>query len=407
MNMENQVSNGVEQGEVRALESDEINLMDLLLVIAKHNRFILKLTGSVAILSVIYALLQPNIYTGKTVVMPPQQASSSASALLGQLGGLAGMAGGAIGVKNPSDLYVGMLKSRTVADALIVRFKLEDLYKAKTMEPVRGALAGNTVITAGKDGFITIEYSDKDPKWAAAIANAYVDELDNLTKTLAVTEAAKRRLFYEKQLKGVREGLDLAELAMKEMQEKTGVIQLEGQSKAILSAEAELRAQIAAKDVELSAMRSFATEQNPDFRRVEQMLSSLHSQLTKLEHDNHANNVEMTSKGKIPELAVEYGHKMRDLKYYEKLFEFMTQQVLVAKIDEAKDAAIIQVVDKALVPEVKSKPKRASLVLLATILAFFVGIIWVFIKEAGERAGQNPEQTERINLLRRYFRQGK
>ena len=407
MNMENQLSNGVEQGEVRALESDEINLMDLLLVIAKHNRFILKLTGAAALLSVIYALLQPNIYTGKTVVMPPQQASSSASALLGQLGGLAGMAGGAIGVKNPSDLYVGMLKSRTVADALIERFKLVDLFKAKTMEPVRGALAGNTVITAGKDGFITIEYSDKDPKLAAALANAYVNELDRLTQTLAVTEAAKRRLFYEKQLKGVREGLDLAESAMKEMQEKTGVIQLEGQSKAILGAEAELRAQIAAKEVELSAMRSFATEQNPDFRRVEQILSSLHSQLTKLEHDNHANNVEMTSKGKIPELAVEYGHKMRDLKYYEKLFEFMTQQVLVAKIDEAKDAAIIQVVDKALVPEVKSKPKRSMIVLLATILAFFVGIIWAFIKEAGERAGQNPEQTERINLLRRYFRQGK
>ena len=406
MNMENQVSNGVEQGEVRALESDEINLMDLLLVIAKHNRFILKLTGGVAILSVIYALLQPNIYTGKTVVMPPQQASSSASALLGQLGGLAGMAGGAIGVKNPSDLYVGMLKSRTVADALIERFKLVDLFKAKTMEPVRGALAGNTVITAGKDGFITIEYSDKDPKLAAALANAYVNELDRLTQTLAVTEAAKRRLFYEKQLKGVREGLDLAESAMKEMQEKTGVIQLEGQSKAILGAEAELRAQIAAKEVELSAMRSFATEQNPDFRRVEQILSSLHSQLTKLEHDNHANNVEMTSKGKIPELAVEYGHKMRDLKYYEKLFEFMTQQVLVAKIDEAKDAAIIQVVDKALVPDVKSKPKRSMIVLLATVLAFFVGIIWAFAKEWRERAQRNTGVIERMELLRRYFRTG-
>ena len=407
MNMGNQVSNGVEQGEVRALESDEINLMDLLLVIAKHNRFILKLTGGVAILSVIYALLQPNIYTGKTVVMPPQQASSTASALLGQLGGLAGMAGGAIGVKNPSDLYVGMLKSRTVSDALIERFKLEDLYKAKTRTSARIELESLTVVSAGKDGFIAVEFSDKDPKLAAAIANAYVDELDRLSHTLAVTEAAKRRFFYEKQLKGVREGLDLAELAMKEMQEKTGVIQLEGQSKAILGAEAELRAQIAAKEVELSAMRSFATEQNPDFRRVEQILSSLHSQLTKLEHDNHADNVEMTSKGKIPELAVEYGHKMRDLKYYEKLFEFMTQQVLVAKIDEAKDAAIIQVVDKALVPEVKSKPKRSMIVLLATIMAFFVGSIWVFIKEAGERAGQNPEQSERMNLLRRYFRQGK
>ena len=262
MNMENQVSNGVEQGEVRALESDEINLMDLVLVIAKHNRFILKLTGGVAILSVIYALLQPNIYTGKTVVMPPQQASSSASALLGQLGGLAGMAGGAIGVKNPSDLYVGMLKSRTLADALIERFKLEDLYKAKTRTSARLVLEGATVVSAGKDGFIAVEFSDKDPKLAAAIANAYVDELDRLSQTIAVTEAAKRRLFYEKQLKGVREGLDLAELAMKEMQEKTGVIQLEGQSKAILGAEAELRAQIAAKEVELSAMRSFATEQN-------------------------------------------------------------------------------------------------------------------------------------------------
>jgi uncharacterized protein involved in exopolysaccharide biosynthesis len=115
----------------------------------------------------------------------------------------------------------------------------------------------------------------------------------------------------------------------------------------------------------------------------------------------------MNSKGRIPELAVEYGHKLRDLKYYEKLFEFMTQQIVVAKIDEAKETSIIQVVDKALPPENKSKPKRSLIVLLATILAFFVGIIWAFIREAGNGARQNPEYDENINLLWRYFRQGK
>lgn len=386
---------------------DEINLMDLLLVIAKHNRFIVKFTCGAAVLAVAASLLMPNIYTGKTVVMPPQQGASAASALLGQLGGLAGMAGGALGVKNPSDLYLGMLKSHTVADTLIQRFKLMELYKAKTMTSARASLEAATVVAAGKDGFITVEYSNKDPKLAAAIANAYVEELDRFSQTLAVTEAAKRRLFYEKQLKVVSEGLDRAELAMKELQEKTGVIQLEGQSKAILGAEAELRAQIAAREVELSAMRSFATEQNPEYRRVEQMLASLRGQLARLDHDNQPDNAEMTSKGKIPEIAAEYMHKMRDLKYYEKLFEFMTQQIVVAKIDEAKDTAIIQVVDKALPPETKSKPKRALIVILATMVAFFIGIIWTFVREAGERAGQNPEQTERMSLLRRYFRLGK
>jgi uncharacterized protein involved in exopolysaccharide biosynthesis len=410
MNMEDQSKVVGEQKTVRHAgqqRDKEISLIDLLLVIAKHNRFILKFIGGAALLSVIYALLLPNIYTGKTVVMPPQQTSSAAGALLGQLGGLAGMAGGALGVKNPSDLYVGMLKSRTAGDALIERFKLVELYKFKTIEPARGALAGATLITAGKDGFITIEYSDKDPKLAAAIANAYVEELDRLSQTLAVTEAANRRLFYEKQLKGVREGLDHAELAMKEMQEKTGVIQLDGQSKAILGAEAEQRAQIAAKEVELSAMRSFATEQNPDFRRAEQMLSSLRGQLVKLEHDNRTDNDEMNSKGKIPELAVEYGHRIRDLKYYEKLFELMTQQIFLAKIDEAKETAIIQVVDKALVPENRSSPKRTLIVLLVSILSFFLSLIWVFIKEAGERSKGNPEQAELINMIHRYFRQGK
>lgn len=389
---------------------DKIDLMDLLLVVAKHNRFIVKLTLGVAVLAVIIALFLPNMYTAKTVVMPPQQGASAASALLGQLGGLAGMAGmpgGSLGIKNPSDMYVGMLKSRTVADGLIQRFKLQERYKAKSMTAARVSLEGATAISSAKDGFITIEFSDKDPAMSALVANAYVDELDRLSQTLAMTEAAKRRLFFEKQLKLVQQGLDGAEFAMKSMQEKTGVIQLEGQSKAILEAEAKMRAQIASSEVQLSAMRAFATQQNPEYRRTEQLILGMREQLSKLEHDNPADDDELASKGRIPELAVEYSHKLRDLKYYEKLYEFMTQQIVVAKIDEAKDAAIIQVVDKAIVPEKKSKPKRALIVLLATVLALFVGIALAFVREAMARSKQNPQQVENINLLRRYFRQGK
>lgn len=332
----------------QAVQDDEINLMDLLLVIAKHNRFIIKLTAGAAVLTVIYALLQPNLYTAKTVLMPPQQASSSASALLGQLGGLAGMAGGALGVKNPGDLYIGMLKSHMIEDALIKRFNLMEVYEAKTMEPVRAALEGSTVIAAGKDGFITVEYSDKDPKLAAAIANAYVEELDSLVRAQAAREALGRKQFYEKQLGDVRANLGRAELEMKVFQEQNRVFQLGGGA-----------------------------------------------------------GVALGASGGIPKAELEYVRIARDVKYNEILLAAMAQQVTSATIDAAKNLPTVQVLDRALPPEKKSKPKRALIVMLATILAFFIGIIWAFIRETGGRAGQNPEQAERMNTLSRYLRRGK
>lgn len=349
--MENQAN---QEGVQPQRPDDEINLMDLLLVIARHNRFIIKLTAVAAILAVIYVLLQPNIYTGKTVILPPQQqGSSSASMLLGQLGGLAGITGGAMGIKAPGDLYVGMLKSRTVADALMQRLKLQELYEAKTMTAVRAALEGATVITTGKDGFITIEYSDKDPKLAAAIANAYVEELDGLVRAIAAKEALGRKAFYEKQLKEVRAGLDRAELEMKGFQEQNRVFRLGG-------------------------------------------ASSL----------GGGGGMVLGATGEIPKAELEFVRIARDVKYHEILLGAMAQQVSAATIDAAKDSTGIQVLDKALPPERKSKPKRALIVLLATLAALFIGVIWAFVREAAERSRQDPGQAERINLLRRYFRRG-
>jgi uncharacterized protein involved in exopolysaccharide biosynthesis len=389
------------------IDDDEINLMDLVLVIAKHNRFILKFTGSVAVLAIIFALLQTNIYTAKTVILPPQQGQSTASMLLGSLGGLAGLAGGAAGIKAPNELHIGMLKSRTVADKMIARFNLQKKFEAKTMEATRAALAGGTEIKSGKDGFITIEYSNKDPKFAASVANAYVDELDKLNNTLAVTEASRKRLFFEKQLKSTRDNLVAAEVGLKQTQERTGLIQPEAQGQAIIMAASTLRAEVTAAEVKLQSMGSFATPQNPDYQKLQQNLTSLRAQLAKVQGSSQQGRGDiMVPTGKLPETGLEYLRKMRELKYQETLFELLSKQFEMAKIEEAKEAALIQVVDKALVPEQRSKPKRSLIVLLATLMAFFIGLLLAFVREARERASQDPASAERMNLLRRYIRRG-
>lgn len=404
--MENQTKQASAVADTQGVD-DEINLMDLLLVIAKHNRFIIKLTMVVATLAVIASLVMANIYTSKTVILPPQQGSSTASMLLGQLGGLGGLAGGALGVGDPADIYVGILKSRTVADRLIQRYHLQALYKTKTMVETRAAMESNAAISSSKDGFITIEYSDEDPKLAASIANAYVEELDRLNQTLAVTEAARRRLFFEKQIEKSKESLVSAEVALKETQEKTGLIQLNKQGEAIIEAVAALRAQIAAKEVELTAMRAYATEQNPDYRQIIEVVTGLKVQLSKVERDNvTGRGGVMVPTGKVPELGLAYMRKMRDVKYQETLFELLSKQFEIAKLDEAKESAIIQVVDKALPSDKKSKPKRAMIVLFSTFSALIISIFLAFFIEAREGMRNHPELAERMRLLSRYLRQG-
>ena len=390
-----------------AMDDDEINLMDLLLVIAKHNRFIIKLTLLVAVLSIFYAIRQPDIYTAKTVILPPQQGQSAASMMLSQLGGLGALVGGGGGLKGGNELHIGMLKSNTLADRMIARLKLQQKFKAKTMEAARGSLAFGTVIATRKDGFITIEYSDKDPQFATTIANAYVEELDRLNNTLALTEASRKRLFFQKQLKGTTESLAAAEVGLKQTQERTGMIQLDKQGGAIIEAVANVRAQIAAKEVELAAMGAFATPQNPDYRQIQQVIVGLRAQLAKVERNHVQGRGDvMVPTSKLPETGLEYLRKMRELKYQETLFELLSKQFEIAKIDEAKDAPLIQVVDKALVPEQKSKPNRALIVILATLMAFFIGVLLAFFREASARASLDPASAERMTLLRRYLRRG-
>src|SRR5216683_6308314 len=376
-------------------DSDEISLLDLLIVLAKYKRTVLGIPFVVAVAAAIISLLLPNIYTGTTRILPPQQSASAATAVLNQLGGalggFAGAAGGALGIRNPNDLYVGMLKSRTVADNIIARFDLNKIYEEGLQSSARNMLQRNTTISAGRDGIISIEVDDKDPKRAADLANAYVDELTKLTKVLAVTEASQRRLFFERQLVQAKDNLTAAEVAARQGLQKGGLAQVDAQGRSMIEVTARLRAQISAKEVQLGAMRTFAAEGNPELQRTQDELQALKRELGRIE-------------GSLPVAVAgkggEAGHtgldnlgRLRDVKYYEFLYELLAKQYELAKIDEAKDATVIQVMDKAIESDRKSKPKRTLIVLFSTLAALFASILWAFAREAAAWAQGNPKHV--------------
>jgi uncharacterized protein involved in exopolysaccharide biosynthesis len=365
---------------------DDVSLSELTDILLKQKKFIATTTFAVAISSALISLLLPDVYTATAKVLPPQQSHSTASVLANQLSGLAGLVGGSVGIKNPADIYVGMLKSRTIADALIGKYRLREIYDTDTMVATRMEFAANSRITTGKDGLIAIEFDDTDPERSAAIANGYVEELDKLAQSLAVTEAAQRRLFFERQLQLAKQELTQAEAALKATQEKTGLIKLDDQGRAAIEAIAALRAQISAKEVELQAMRTFTTGSNPDYVRAREQLIGLKGELAKLERDQLAGGGGgVLPFSKIPEAGLEYVRRYRDVKYQESIFEFLAKQLEAARIDEAKEAAVIQVVDEAIPPDRKSRPKRTLIVLVSTALALLLACFYTIAVENHRR----------------------
>jgi tyrosine-protein kinase Etk/Wzc len=366
----------------------EISLFDLLIVLTSRGRDLLASTVAAAVLATIVSFLLPNRFTATTVILPPQQNSSSV-ALLGQLGSanpLASLASSGLGLKNPNDLQVAMLKSRTVEDAMIDRFDLMALYREKRKSDARKAFEKVTDIENGlKDGLIRISVTDKNPRRAAEMANAYVEEYKKLSATIAVTEASQRRLFFEQQLVQAKENLADAEEALKLTQQKTGLIQLDGQARAVIESVAQLRGQVAAKEVQIRAMHQFAAEQNPDLQLAEQELAGLHSELVHMGSGSGTAGSSgdfLMPKGSVPQAGLDYVRKVRDMKYNETIFELLAKQFEIAKIDEARQGSVVQLVDKAIVPDKKSSPQRLLIVVCSTIAGLVLATFWVLFSEA-------------------------
>ena len=377
-------------------------LLDTLIVLAQNKRFIVQFTGAVLLGAIIIAFVLPKTYTAETRILPPQQNQSSSLAMLSQLSsGLANLAGSSLGLKNPSELYLDFLKSRTVADFVIDKFALMHVYDVKTMKDTRKKLENRTTMTVLKSGVITIEVEDRDPNRAAGIANAYGDALYSLTQRLAVSEASQRLAFYERQLQTAKDNLANAEVELKKTEESTGLLSPTDQARAIIEAVGRVRAQITAKEVELSALKSFGTEQNPQLIVTEQQLTALRVQERKLEQEQSGRPGDVViPTGKVPEAGLEYVRKLRDVKYYETLFELLAKQVEAARLDEAKDIYMFQVLDKATVPEKKSGPPRLLIILLMTLLGLVSSSVWVLGREAGMRWRGDPDFARKLRKLR-------
>ena len=378
--------------QVQIPEDDEISLLDLLQTIVDNLRLLVLGPLAVGIAALGISFLIPPTYTAKTQFLPPQQQQSAAAGLLQSLGSLGGLAGAAAGIKNPADQYTAYMKSNAVKDALIDRFKLMERYEAKFKDDARKAIDTNARIASGKDGLISVEFDDKDPKFAAEVANAYVEELRTVLGRLAVTEAQQRRLFFEKQLLKAKENLTASEQALK----ATGISDsvLKSNPASAVAGVAALKAQITAQEVKVGAMRGYLAETAPEFKQAMTELANLRAQLAKQSQQDKADGA---GQG-------DYVSAYREFKYQETLFELFAKQFEVAKADEAREGATIQVVDVAQPPERKSKPKKALIAILATLASGFALLLYVFIRQALRNGAQDEETATKLQALRQSWR---
>ena len=382
---ENATSNAqAGMGDVQ--DDDEISLLDLLQVIVDNLRLLVLGPLACGLVALGYSFTIPPTYTSKTQFLPPQQQQSAAASMLASLGALGGLAGAATGIKSPADQYIAFMKSVSVQDALIERFKLIEKYKAKLKTDARMALTGSVRIASGKDGLISVEVEDKDPKFAADLANAHVEELHNLLGRLAVTEAQQRRMFFEKQLQITKDNLSKADLALKSSGINSSV--LKSSPTSAVEAVARLTAGISVQEVKLGTMRNYLTESSPDFKQALSELNSLKAQLAKAEKEEPAD------KG-----AGDYVARYREFKYQETMFELFAKQFELAKVDESREGSVIQVLDIAEPPERKAKPKKAMIAIIATLASGFALLLVVFIRSALSSASQNQETQQRISAL--------
>src|SRR6185312_4666704 len=276
------------------------------------------------------------------------------------------------------------------------------------VQDTRTALAKHASFVTKKDGLIHISVTGRDPRRASDIANGFIDELYHMNSTLALTEAAQRRLFFSQQVDAEKAALAKAEDALAATQRKTGIIQLSGQAQMILANISQVQAQITSDEVQLQGLLASSTEQNPDVQRLRQELAALNAQLSKLQDSQrrlHPGDTQIPA-GRLPQDALDYTRKLRDVKYHETLLNLLSRQYEAARIDEAKSAPLIQVVDRATPPDKRSGPPRALIIAGAGFAGLVLACLWSLSGYVLRRIGELPEFRTKLELLRLHARGG-
>lgn len=381
--------------------SEEINLLEVLLVLARQWKMMTLVPLIFATITAVSSLFMPNIYTAKAMILPGEDSSGGMmGAMMAQMGSLAGLASGLGAGGTKADLYVTMLKSESLKDPIIDRFKLMELYEAEFRANARAALGEASSISIGKkDGVITIAVDNEDPKLAAAIANAYVEQLGKMAANLSISGAGANRAFLEERLGKAKADLAASEETLKQFQNRNKAVAVPEQAKSSLEGVAQLRAQLVAQEVLLASLQQQFSPQSREIKGAQATIANLRGQIARLEGGGSGS---IPGVGAVPELGQEYMRLMREFKIQETLVELLTKQYEMTKLSEAKDIAPFQVLQQATVPELKSKPKRARLVLAAALAAFAATLLFAFVREM--ELWMNEENRRRWRELKSTFR---
>jgi len=388
--MDKPADNFVHTTEI-ADEEDSVSLFELMLPLVEHWKLLTIgpiVTGLVAFG---LASLIPPTYTATTTFLPPQQQQSAASSLMSSLGALAGLAGSAGNLRTPADQYVALMQSASVSDRIVDQFKLMEVYDTKYRIDARKRLTSSVHANIGKkDGLIIVEVDDTSPQRAANIANRLVDELRRMTDTIAVSEAQQRRKFFELQLRQTQDKLVQAQQALQASGISQGALKAEPRSAA--EGYARLKAEVTSAEVRLQTLRGSLSDTTPEVQQQQNALAALRGQLARLEQAGDTLG------------GPDYIGKYREFKYQETLFDLFAKQYELARVDESREGALIQVVDAATPPERKSKPKRAILALVTTLFAGIALTAFLLVRSAWRRATTDPANARSVERLRAAFR---
>jgi uncharacterized protein involved in exopolysaccharide biosynthesis len=397
---------------------EEVHLLDYLIVLAKHSRMILFTSAAVSAFTLVVLFFTSNKYTATARLLPPQQNLTLSGQILDSLsvssspgaggGGLGGMAASLFGLKSPGEVFVSILKGETIADRIIARFDLKEVFEAKYIEDARRRLAGMAAIKSGKDGLIVIEVTDKIPQRAADLANAYAEELDRLQQEMAVSDARNQLAFLEKERVQCSLNLTRAEEALRIFSEKSSVIQIDAQAKGMIEYIAQLRAAIDAKEIQLQVLRQQLTGSNYDLIRLETELKGLREKLktAEIQTDQACIGDVCIATGKMPTLGLEYFRLYREVKYQEAMYQLFVKMAEIARLDAARNAMVntIQFVDRAKPPERKSQPKRLLTTLLVGVVSFFILVLVAFAREYWQNAARSADMALRLRELDQHIK---
>lgn len=334
----------------------------------------------------LYTLTMPNIYTARTKILPPQQQSGLLSAAMMQ-GALAGIGGEILGESKAVKLYVEMLKIESLRDPIIDKFKLQEVYKKKYREDVHLAMTKTVTVVAGKEGIITISVDDKDPKRAADMANGMVDQLKTLTAHLSMTGASNSKLFLEERIAKAKGDLSKAENDLKTFQTKYKTIDANQQASLSMTATAQLSAQLTSQEIQLSVLRRTYADSSQTVKAVQQSIAVLKENIRRMQSDG--GTVALPGFEQMPERGQEYLHLMRRFKTAEAVSDMLAKQYEMAKLNADNDVSSIQVIQKALVSERKSKPARGKIVILSLVIALLASTAYCFAMENMHRTQKN------------------